>query len=85
MLTTWFTVDIRNNMARLLCNANLAEICERHGIDRCINLPAFARGVTGRAQRADAIEAIIGAVDLDSNGEQKVLNVEGVMDVLGLK
>lgn len=50
----------------VLGNGTLARICFQHGLDRCLNKDPFNPQATSVRLAADLLEAVMGAVEMDS-------------------
>ncbi|KAF4441039.1 Ribonuclease 3 [Fusarium acutatum] len=63
----------------LISNSNLAKVRKERGLDKCINMNGGS-GYTSPAMVATAVEAILGAVEIDGGHEA----LARIMDHLGL-
>ena len=72
-----------NQVANFGSNANLTQIGRTKGLDACVHNNPSAWGVVSNGVMAQTVEAVLGAVWLDS-GEDAMGAVRDVMSTLGL-
>ena len=83
MLTQRHLVVINDSVTKVGSNKNLAAVGRRHGLDACISKNQSQIEI-GDIQVATTVEAIIGAVYIDSQLADRIDNVRQVMRILGL-
>lgn len=76
------TGDVQPHISDALSNASLAKIGLEKGLDRFINMNPGHCGPVSKNMVANAVEAIVGAVYLDSQRSDAA--VRGVLRQLGL-
>ncbi|KAI7334505.1 hypothetical protein KC315_g3722 [Hortaea werneckii] len=83
ILDDWYPTGAGNDhVSRIGSNANLAAAARLHGIDACVLTNPGHRGPVSQATLSTTVEAIIGAVYLDS--EKDLDAVHTFMEALGL-
>lgn len=73
---------IQDEVSESLSNTNLALIGRRAHLDDLVQKGLTHHGAVGKQTMADTVEAVIGAIHLDSGEDEKP--VKRVMKVLGL-